>query len=153
MINSRSSTKRTRLRLRPNSRKRIRNNRHEKVDQPEIEDQHADDEEETRNEVFRVHHAVHHGGPPVGGGDDDDLERGEEKVVEALEVRVGAPRALSADLAEGTYEPFGRLRVVSARVYVADFVHRRGFDVTPARLSQRQEVLSFGFCRSSVVGK
>lgn len=51
------------LRILPNGGERVRNNRHEEVDEPEVEYNDASDEEETRYEEFRVHHLVHKWGP------------------------------------------------------------------------------------------
>ena len=60
---SRSSTKSTLFRLRPNSTKRIRNYSHKKVYKPEIEHDDGGNEEKTRDEVFRVDHGIHQRGP------------------------------------------------------------------------------------------
>ena len=56
---SRSCTKSTLFRFRPDSSKRIRNYSHKKVDKPEIEHDDGDNEEKTRDEVFRVNHGIH----------------------------------------------------------------------------------------------
>ena len=49
--------------LLPDSSERVRDNGDEEIDEPEVEDDDADDEEEARHEVLRVNHVVHERGP------------------------------------------------------------------------------------------
>lgn len=60
---SRRSTKRALLRIRADSRERIRNHRNEQIDEPEIEHDETNDEEKARHEELGIDHLVHDRGP------------------------------------------------------------------------------------------
>lgn len=58
-VDSRSCTKGTSLSVLSNSREGIGDNRNEQVDQPEVENDDAHNEEQRRDVEFRVHHLIH----------------------------------------------------------------------------------------------
>lgn len=58
-IDVRCSTKRTFVRILPDSGESVGDNSDEEVDEPEVEDNYADDEEEAGDEELGVHHLVH----------------------------------------------------------------------------------------------
>lgn len=62
-MNVRSSTECTLVSVAPDCRERIRNHSDEEIDEPEIQDDDADDEEEAGHKKLGVHHVIHQSRP------------------------------------------------------------------------------------------